>query len=385
MTDRTDLFDRVLIDQITVRDRVRQDLDLDPMVESMEKHGLLQPIGLTSDLVLVFGERRLRAAQRLGWDHIDALVGERSEIETIEQERAENTDRKDFSPVEMVMIGRKLRDKLESEAEERQKSGLKNVGDDRTEKLPEWKKGRVRDKLGAIAGKSGKTFDKAEAVIEAAEKDPERYGHLVRQMQRTGKVNAAYSKLRKAEDEDRVLDLKPIEGKFRTLIMDPPWDMDKFSKTAKAPQEFATMTLDEIEDIQPAQWADDELCHLYLWAPNGFVSAACKIMEAWGFEQKSCLTWKKPKIGQGRYFRNDTEQVLFGVCGRAKKKTTRADDIPTWFEGSTGVDKHSAKPDEFYALVRKASFEPIGEAFGRKEREGITELYEKITEQENTL
>ena len=140
------------------------------------------------------------------------------------------------------------------------------------------------------------------------------------------------------------------------------------------------MTLDEIEDINPAKrWADDDFCHLYMWAPNNFVYEAARIMDHWGFQHRCVLTWVKDSFGMGHYFRNTTEQVLFGTIG---KKTTRVNDIRTHFEGMTGVKEHSDKPDEFYDLVKRASYPPYAEGFGRKERDEFTNLYEEIATEE---
>jgi ParB family chromosome partitioning protein len=58
-----------------VRDRHRKELgDLDALAASMRGLGLLQPIGITRDNALVFGERRLQAARLLNWETIPARV-----------------------------------------------------------------------------------------------------------------------------------------------------------------------------------------------------------------------------------------------------------------------------------------------------------------------
>ena len=91
-------------------------------------------------------------------------------------------------------------------------------------------------------------------------------------------------------------------------------------------------------------------------------------MEVWGFRYVTCLTWVKPSIGMGNYFRGSTEQVLFGVRG---SQPLKRHDVGTWFEAPRG-EMHSEKPDEFYALVESCSYAPYIDIFGRKEREGWT-------------
>lgn len=43
------------------------------------------------------------------------------------------------------------------------------------------------DMIGAFAGVSGRTVDKIRDVVEAAAAEPEKFGHLVEEMDRTGK------------------------------------------------------------------------------------------------------------------------------------------------------------------------------------------------------
>ena len=63
--------------------------------------------------------------------------------------------------------------------------------------------------------------------------------------------------------------------------------------------------------------------------------------------------------------------MLFSVRGELR---TRASDIATHFEAPTG--EHSAKPEIFYDIVRRASYEPYGEAFQREPRSDFSNLYE---------
>jgi len=175
---------------------------------------------------------------------------------------------------------------------------------------------------------------------------------------------------RRAADEKRVSSLVPQEGTYRTLIIDPPWFYDTYSPATRGRPEYAEMTLDQIREMDVPGWAADDFCHLYLWATNNYVLEAGKLIEAWGFDYKTILTWVKPRWGLGAYFRHQTEQCLFAVRG---KKTTRVDNISTIIEAP--ALEHSVKPQAFYDIAKKASFPPYGEVFQRAEREGIDNLY----------
>lgn len=53
----------------------RQDLgDLDGLAGSIERWGLMQPIGITADNFIVYGLRRFRACEKLGWERISVIV-----------------------------------------------------------------------------------------------------------------------------------------------------------------------------------------------------------------------------------------------------------------------------------------------------------------------
>jgi N6-adenosine-specific RNA methylase IME4 len=348
------------VSEIAVGERHRKDMgDIGSLADSIQQVGLLHPVVITSDHRLIAGARRLAAAQMLGWETVPVNIVPMAEI--IRGELDENAIRKDFAPSEIVTIKRAIERVVATPVG---RPGKENGGN-----FPPIQHGKTRDKVGAFVGVSGRTVDKMEAVVAAAEKDPKRFGHLVDEMDRTGKAGAAYRKIRMAEDEERVLSLEPIKGKHKTLIFDPPWDYEWLSLAGRAAPGYATMSHAELLALDVSGWAEDN-CHLYLWTTNNFLTRAVDLMAAWGFQHKTVLTWVKPRIGLGSYFRNTTEQVLFGVRGDL---TTRVDNIPTHFEAPT--TGHSEKPDVFYDLVRRASYPSYGEGFQRQERDGFSNLF----------
>ena len=78
--------------------RYRQDFALDSLVESIKEKGVLQPITLATDLRLLAGERRLRAAKLAGLEKIPALIRKiEGEVDAREIELMENLERADFT------------------------------------------------------------------------------------------------------------------------------------------------------------------------------------------------------------------------------------------------------------------------------------------------
>lgn len=145
------------IDRITIGERHRTDMgDLRELAASIEAEGLLQPIGITEDRVLVFGERRLRAVRDiLGHDKIDVRIVYVSSI--VAGEYAESI-RKEFTPSERVAIAEALRSAI---PERRGKDNPQNVA--------ELKGEESRDIAADKAGFSNhETYRQAKAVVEHA-------------------------------------------------------------------------------------------------------------------------------------------------------------------------------------------------------------------------
>lgn len=354
------------IENIKIGVRHRNDLgDIKSLAASIADVGLLHPIVVTPDNTLIAGERRLAAARYLGWKEIPYTVVDLDEI--VRGEFAENAIRKDFLPSEIEAIRQAMLPKEREAAKERQAM----AGGSAPGKFPEAvSTGTTRDKIGAFAGISGRTVEKIATVVKAAKEAPERFGRLVKEMDRTGKVDGAYRKLKQAFDEQRILSVTPVDGRYRTLVIDPPWDHEGLSIAGRGRPTYAVMSQEQLLAMPVASWADEE-CHLYLWTTNNFLFRAGALIEPWGFSYKTVLTWIKPKIGLGSYFRSSTEHCLFAVRG---KMTTRVNDIPTHFEAPAG--EHSAKPEVFYEIVRRASYPIFGEAFQRDERPDFRNLFE---------
>lgn len=152
------------------------------------------------------------------------------------------------------------------------------------------------------------------------------------------------------------------EGKYATIVADPPWQYDNKATRAAAEDHYPTMSLDELCALPVEDWAHDE-AHLYLWTTNGFLRQAFDVLSAWGFDYKTTLVWAKPQLGIGNYFRSSTEYVLFGVRGGLR---TIDGNQRNWFEAKRG--RHSKKPGLFFDLVEKVSPGPFLEMFARDRR-----------------
>jgi hypothetical protein len=174
------------LSEIKIGNRFRHDLgDLDGLRRSINARGLLHPVVITPDKKLIAGARRIGAwrISKFRKSPIPVTVVDIDNILAGEWE--ENFARKDLTPSEAVAIMRVLLPDMARASAARELAGKRVVED----------KGRAGDKAAKFTGWNRRTLEKAQAVIEAAEADPKRFGSLKDLMDRTGRVNGAWKKL----------------------------------------------------------------------------------------------------------------------------------------------------------------------------------------------
>jgi len=91
------------------------ELALDELAESIKEHGIVQPLVVISKgegYQLVAGERRWRAARKLGLEKVPALVRTLSNQHKLEISLIENLQRRDLNPLETATAYLKLRDQF---------------------------------------------------------------------------------------------------------------------------------------------------------------------------------------------------------------------------------------------------------------------------------
>lgn len=344
------------IRDITIRRRHRKDAgDVAALAESMRTVGLLHPVVVSRDGILIAGERRIEAAKQLGWDVIPSTVATDLDdaLSLLRAERDENTQRKDFAPSEAVAVARDLAPLERKAAKARQavagpKQG-KGAKPSASGKLPE-PVGDTRDKLAAAVGLSGRNLEKATAVVEAAEEDPA-FAPLVEQMDRTG-VHRAYMQLRR---ERRAREAKRTMGwpdaKYRVLYADPPWNYaDKADagsvQGGGAEQHYPSMTMAQLCEL-PVEALCESDAVLFLWVTSPLLLESAPVITAWGFVYKASFVWDKVKHNVGHY--NSVRHELLLVCTRG----SCTPDVPQQFDSVQTIERgpHSEKPEDFRRII----------------------------------
>jgi ParB family transcriptional regulator, chromosome partitioning protein len=219
------------IDEVRVVGRHRKNLgDIGALAKSISEIGMINPITVTKDGVLIAGERRLAACRMLGWLLVPALVAEDLDtaVKRLQAERDENTERKPMTPEELVAVGEQLEELERPRAARRmaatQYGSVHVNGADATstsgEKTPTERRVReTRNFVGGALGWSGTTYERAKSVVETARDQtaPPKIRDLARaalqEMNATGNIHGPFERLRQARSAEKtaVLKMPPLQ------------------------------------------------------------------------------------------------------------------------------------------------------------------------------
>jgi N6-adenosine-specific RNA methylase IME4 len=338
------------INTIVVGDRFRHDLgDIAALAASMADLGLLHPIVIRLDGTLIAGERRLLAAKQLGWTKIPVTVVDLDAV--VRGEFAENSVRKDFTLSEAVAIKRALEPIERAAAKERQREGGRSGGK-ASGKLPEASKGNAADKAAKAAGMARRTLEKAEAIVEAAEAEPEKFGKLLADMDRTGRAHGPYKRLRMLQQAATIkAEPPPLPGRgpYRCIVVDLPWPYELCDEdpSHRAIRPYPTMSIEQMCKLPIGEIMHADVV-LWMWIPNFELvhGAHLPILQAWDLEPKTLVTWGKDKMAHGDWLRAKSEHCI--MCVRGKPTIVLTNQTTLLLAPMRG---HSVKPREFYDLV----------------------------------
>lgn len=152
--------------------------------------------------------------------------------------------------------------------------------------------------------------------------------------------------------------------KYKTILADPPWDIQQKGKSRGAIKHYNLMTLYRIKAMPIADLVEEN-SHCWLWGTNATLEAGFDVLRAWGLTPRGIYTWVKPRLGLGVYLRNCTEHLLLGTRGKA----------PIQFKGQMNwgfmpLQDHSHKPEEVYDIIERCSEGNYLELFARRPRHG---------------
>jgi N6-adenosine-specific RNA methylase IME4 len=167
--------------------------------------------------------------------------------------------------------------------------------------------------------------------------------------------------------------VRPTVNRFRVLVADCPWQFnDQLADfTRGALTQYQTLSVEQLKRFPlPPLY---ESSTLFFWRVAAMQQEALDVIDAWDFEVKAEIVWKKltrngrRHFGMGRHVRMEHEVCLIATSG---KPATLDKAIRSIFEAPTGG--HSEKPEEFFKLVERMREGPYCELFARRLRAGWT-------------
>lgn len=173
------------------------------------------------------------------------------------------------------------------------------------------------------------------------------------------------------------MDQEKFETKqlYKTIVIDPPWEISLTGKTNLRPNRrkelpYKTMTLQQIKEFPISEFAETG-CHVYLWTTNKMIQHTWDIFKSWGVNYHLVLPWVKPSgIAPCFAYKFASEFCVLGFFGKPMQKFING-GILNWIKANPERDNHSAKPPEFYELIKKMSPEPRIDIFARKRHDGF--------------
>jgi 16S rRNA G966 N2-methylase RsmD len=233
--------EKIKISSIVIIDRTRKDLgNIASLAESIFSVGLMQPVVINENNELIDGQRRIKACIQLGIKEIPIFRVDLKEI--ILGEFHANSNRKDFTPSERVVISQAVEKILERQSRQvgRPRSdgstsskvststvpSAMTINDERTLKskctennavnLTTFSSspsssnykltGRIKDNVAKYLGVSRNTLEKEKKLIEAAKQAPEQFEELRKRVD-LGKISTdkAYNELQKQVKRNQIV------------------------------------------------------------------------------------------------------------------------------------------------------------------------------------
>jgi N6-adenosine-specific RNA methylase IME4 len=261
----------------------------------------------------------------------------------------ENAQRKALTQSELATQQRRLLDELRKHKAPGTRTDLKERKPTSGKALPQVHATGI---IGRLFNESRTQVEKRLAVVAAAKAEPRKYGKLVADMDRTGRVNGVYTRLKVAKQAELIRAEPPPlpgNGPYRVIVADPPWPtrVRRDDSSCRRIPPYPGMSIEQICEIDVASITSRD-CILWLWTTNYDIRQAFKVLDTWGFEHRIILTWVKNKMGTGEWLRGQTEHCLMAT--RGKPIVTLTNQTTVLHGGARG---HSVKPVEFYDFVEK--------------------------------
>lgn len=304
----------------------------------IELRGLLTPLEVTEENVVLDGHARLRAATDLGLPTVSVrLVSTDDELAYM---LLSALRRRQLDPGQRAALALELDLVRAEKAKAAKRKAANGNGSIEVANLP-LREAKTRDLAARIAGVSPRTVQEVSLVQKES---PALYEEV-----KAGKTTAhrAAQQVLRERRRREARDAGPMpEAPFGLILADPPWSSKGLGLDWAPEQHYPTMELEGIKSLRiPA--GEDAVC--FLCAVSALLPEALEVLEAWGFTYCASLVWVKDRIGPGRWVRYRHELLLVGRRGKVPAPDECPDSVI-----EAPRRRHSQKPVCVYELLERA-------------------------------
>ena len=353
--------------------------EFEEFVEDIRAHGLQEKIILLDGMILD-GRNRYKALKRLkefGPKHfIDyeyfCKLNQTSQ-EPIDFVLSRNLQRRQLDETQRAMVGAKLATLRPGQGKDTKAANLpdsKPLTQKEAAEIVNVSERSIRDGKKVLeqgAPEVQEAVERGEVKVSAAallaELSPEEQADII--------LNAnpkAIAKVEKKRRDDRTQAKKDHRAareqklgekqqalpdkRYGVIYADPEWKDAVWSEKGKnkSPENhYPTSTLEVIKSRPVGDIAAKD-CVLFLWTPRKHFNQALQVVEAWGFEFKTFLVWRKTRMGNGFWARDNAEALIIATKGKPPCIAMGEQDLAceTYRNG-----KHSEKPDEYRQWIER--------------------------------
>ena len=169
--------------------------------------------------------------------------------------------------------------------------------------------------------------------------------------------------------------------KYNTVVIDFAWPISltgrvKRRENRRMELPYKTMTIEEIEEFPLSDFANRG-AHVYIWFTNKTMPDFPYLLEKLGVNYHLILPWVKPNfIAPCFAYQFATEFCILGFYGKPMLPFNRDSygkpiSKLNWIKATHEKNNHSAKPSEFYQLIKSMSPGPRIDIFARKRHDGF--------------
>lgn len=339
------------------------------LADSIKDIGLINPITVDRESILIAGLHRLEACKLLEWVDIECNVVDLDGLKAELAEIDENLVRNELHYIERgecLSRRKRIYELLHPEAKakvagaiasnaaqgKRHASDIMSFASDAASKIgvsarTVQREIQIAEKLTHEIKELIKENDISKTdAIKLSKLEPLQQTKIAEKMSEGAK---SFVEARRRVTKDTVKEIAPIEGKYKVFYADPPWHYGNsgLDDYGHAERHYPTMTIDELCQMPIKEKAEDNAV-LFLWVTSPLLEECFPVIKAWGFKYKTSFVWDKVKHNMGHYNSVRHEFLLIATKGSCTPETVKLFDSVQEIE-RTGT--HSEKPEEFRNII----------------------------------